>query len=121
MVRRFALFFAISLTLYGCSKQRVNIPEHPKSNKPVVEVRVSPKFFVESYTKTRVYLTITIQNPGEEFYCPGYQIAWEGVQDADGSLHESDCPPYDPSAPNEPIRIYESHQYFSGHHLIKVI
>lgn len=118
-MRQAALLFVISIALC-CSKQKINTPEYPKSNKAEVEVKASPRLFLDIFNKTTVFVTITIKNPGEEYYCASHEIDWESMDEGNGSRDESDCPPYDPSMAKETITYYEHHEYSPGHHVMKV-
>lgn len=75
------------------------------------EIRVVPRACIAPCLVTAV---LTVQEPGEEFYCPG--LRWE-PGDGNKSENEGDCPPYadvDHPAKNDRRVFSYQHVYQNG-------
>lgn len=66
--------------------------EETKLKKPRLEVKAQPRF---AFSPATIFLTaeLTGGDDVEEYYCPELEWDWD---DGGKSVHEADCPPFEP-------------------------
>jgi hypothetical protein len=81
--------------------------EESKGKKPTLALRVSPRF---SFSPVSVLFTaeLTGGDDIEDFYCP--ELTWE-FDDGSKSVHEGDCPPFEPGKTKIERRFTANHVY----------
>ncbi len=87
-----------------------------KEKKPHLEMRVAPRF---SFAPVNAFFTLELQGGDdvEDFYCPELEWDWD---DGGKSVHEADCPPFEPGTKIE-RRYTAEHEYkVSGYYDVKV-
>lgn len=109
---RIAIAFAVAVA-FGAPLS-ADAPD-AKSKKPKMELKATPRM---AFSPVNVFLTadFTGGDDVEDFYCP--EIEWEWG-DGGKSVHESDCPPYEPGAKIE-RRFTAEHEFrVAGIYVIK--
>ena len=68
--------------------------QEPKAKKPRLDLRAVPRM---AFSPVNVFLTAELQGGDdvEEYYCPELEWDWD---DGGKSVHEADCPPFEPGA-----------------------
>ena len=101
---RFALPFVIvaaALAIPG------NPADAPKPKKPKLDLRATPRM---AFSPVNVLLTaeLTGGDDVEEYYCPELEWEWD---DGGKSVHEADCPAYEPGVSKIERRYTAEHEY----------
>jgi hypothetical protein len=81
--------------------------DDPKPKKPKLDVRATPRM---AFSPVNVLLTaeLTGGDDVEEFYCPEIEWEWD---DGGKSVHEADCPEYQPGVSKIERRFTATHDY----------
>jgi hypothetical protein len=77
-----------------------------KPKKPSLDLRASPRF---AFSPASIFFTAELKggDDTEEYYCPEIEWNWD---DGGKSVHEADCPPFEPGTTIE-RRFTATHDY----------
>ena len=91
--------------------------DEPKPKKPKLDLRATPRM---AFSPVNILLTaeLTGGDDVEEFYCPELEWDWD---DGGKSVHEADCPEYEPGKSKIERRFTAEHEYRkAGNYNVKV-
>ncbi len=79
----------------------------PKAKKPRLDLRATPRF---AFSPVTILLTAELMGGDdvEDYYCPELEWDWD---DGGKSVHEADCPPYEPGKSTIERRFTAEHEY----------
>jgi hypothetical protein len=97
----------LSVLLIGGLAVPASAEKQPKAKKPRLELRATPRF---AFSPAFVLFTaeLTGGDDVEELHCPELEWFWD---DGGKSIHESDCPPFEPGKTQIERRFTAEHEF----------